>query len=70
MSAKIYPVLKSAKSRTLLDNATYLKWYEESVSDPAKFWGKHGKRIDWFSRSSINIKQYRRILECGHWHCR
>ena len=48
MSAKIYPVLKSAKTRTLIDNDRYLKWYEQSVEDPDAFWGKHGKRIDWF----------------------
>ncbi|MBP2237777.1 acetyl-CoA synthetase [Sinorhizobium kostiense] len=48
MSVKTYPVLESAKSQTLLDNETYLKWYEESVADPAGFWGRHGKRIDWF----------------------
>ncbi|KAJ36001.1 acetyl-CoA synthetase, partial [Agrobacterium tumefaciens] len=48
MSAKIYPVLKSAKARTLIDNERYQKWYQESVEDPEKFWDKHGRRIDWF----------------------
>ena len=48
MSAKIYPVLKSAKTGTLIDNDRYKKWYQDSVEDPEKFWGKHGKRIDWF----------------------
>jgi acetyl-CoA synthetase len=32
----------------LIDKDKYEKWYEESVEDPDKFWGKHGKRIDWF----------------------
>ena len=36
------------KKNTLIDNETYLKWYSESVKKPDKFWGKHGKRIDWF----------------------
>ncbi|MGH9917215.1 MAG: AMP-binding protein, partial [Pyrinomonadaceae bacterium] len=27
---------------------TYLSWYRQSIKDPEKFWGKHGKRIDWF----------------------
>ena len=48
MSAKTYPVLKSAKSRALIDNETYQKWYRESVENPERFWDKHGMRIDWF----------------------
>ncbi|MFY8100787.1 MAG: acetyl-coenzyme A synthetase N-terminal domain-containing protein, partial [Allorhizobium sp.] len=48
MSAKTYPVLKSAKVRALIDDDKYQKWYQESIEDPEKFWGKHGKRIDWF----------------------
>jgi acetyl-CoA synthetase len=48
MSDKVYKVLPSAKKRALIDNETYLKWYEESVKYPDKFWGRHGKRIDWF----------------------
>jgi len=48
MSVKTYPVLKPAKQRALIDDATYLKWYKRSVADPDAFWGEHGKRIDWF----------------------
>lgn len=48
MSEKLYPVLPEAKKNTLIDNETYLEWYEESVSDPDGFWAKHGRRIDWF----------------------
>ena len=48
MSAKTYPVLKAAKSRTLIDNETYQKWYRESIENPDRFWDKHGMRIDWF----------------------
>ena len=48
MSEKLYPVLAEAKKNTLIDNATYLEWYQESVSDPDGFWAKHGRRIDWF----------------------
>jgi acetyl-CoA synthetase len=48
MSQKIYPVQKPVKSHALIDKAKYEKWYEESVENPDKFWGKHGKRIDWF----------------------
>jgi len=49
MSVKTYPVLKPAKQRALIDNATYQKWYKQSVADPQAFWGEHGKRIDWFT---------------------
>ncbi|MBX5154470.1 hypothetical protein HJB78_26455, partial [Rhizobium lentis] len=48
MSEKIYPVTKPVKARALIDKDKYLKWYEESIENPDKFWGKHGKRIDWF----------------------
>ena len=48
MSAEVHRVLPAAKKRALIDNDTYLKWYKQSVKNPEKFWGKHGKRIDWF----------------------
>ena len=48
MSVTVHKVLPSAKKNALIDNDTYLKWYKESVANPDKFWGKHGKRIDWF----------------------
>lgn len=31
----------------------YAPWYEESVRDPDRFWGRHGKRIHWFEPYSI-----------------
>jgi len=48
MSQKVYKVLKDAKARAHIDQDTYLDWYQQSVKNPEKFWGKHGKRIDWF----------------------
>jgi acetyl-CoA synthetase len=45
---KIHKVQPAWKKRALIDNDTYLKWYAESVKNPDRFWGKHGKRIDWF----------------------
>ncbi|MGE0283841.1 MAG: acetate--CoA ligase [Rhizobiaceae bacterium] len=45
---KLHKVQPAWKKRALIDNDTYLKWYAESVKNPDKFWGKHGKRIDWF----------------------
>jgi acetyl-CoA synthetase len=48
MSEKVYPVPASWKKKAYVDDAAYKKMYAESVKDPAKFWGKHAKRIDWF----------------------
>ncbi|ESY41252.1 acetyl-CoA synthetase [Mesorhizobium sp. LNJC384A00] len=45
---KIHRVQPAWKKNALIDNDTYLKWYKDSVKNPDKFWGKHGKRIDWF----------------------
>jgi acetyl-CoA synthetase len=49
MSEKTYPVLKAAQARAHIDNDKYLKWYQESIDRPEKFWAKHGKRLDWFT---------------------
>ena len=48
MSDKIYAVPAAWKKRALVDAAAYDKTYAESVKDPAKFWGKQAKRLDWF----------------------
>ena len=44
----VHKVKAAWKKHALIDNETYLKWYKDSVKDPDRFWGKHGKRIDWF----------------------
>ena len=44
----VHKVQAAWKKRALIDNDTYLKWYADSVKNPDRFWGKHGKRIDWF----------------------
>ena len=44
----VHRVQPAWKKHALIDNETYLKWYADSVKNPDKFWGKHGKRIDWF----------------------
>lgn len=45
---RVHKVKSAWKKHALIDNETYLKWYKDSVKNPDKFWGKHGKRIDWF----------------------
>ncbi|HWK15775.1 MAG TPA: acetate--CoA ligase [Rhizobiaceae bacterium] len=44
----VHKVKPAWKKNALIDNETYLKWYADSVKNPDRFWGKHGKRIDWF----------------------
>jgi acetyl-CoA synthetase len=48
MSDKVYAVPAAWKKKAYVDDAGYQKMYAESVKDPVKFWGKQGKRIDWF----------------------
>ena len=45
---KVHRVKPAWQKDALIDRDTYEKWYRDSVKDPDKFWGKHGKRIDWF----------------------
>lgn len=45
---KSYKIQTAWKKRALIGIETYLKWYDESVKNPDRFWGKHGKRIDRF----------------------
>jgi len=48
MSVKTHKIQAAWKKNALVDNDGYLKMYKQSIKDPEKFWGKHGKRIDWF----------------------
>ncbi len=48
MSEKLYSVSKAWAKKAYVDDAKYKRMYNASVKDPAKFWGEHGKRIDWF----------------------
>ena len=69
MDEKIYyPDLKNSKSFKI-DKKKYNEMYEESISNPEKFWGKMGNRIDWinpftkvkntsFSNDDVSIKWY------------
>jgi len=50
----IFQVPADFAKNALIDNKTYLEWYDRSVNDPVGFWGEHGKRIDW-------IKPYTKV---------
>ena len=47
---KIFEVPEEAKAKAWIDNETYLKMYEESVTDPELFWDKQAERLDWFKK--------------------
>ena len=68
-SEKIYDVPAKWASGAWVDSATYRSMYQRSISDPAGFWGEHGKRIDWmkpysrvkntsFAPGNVSIKWY------------
>jgi acetyl-CoA synthetase len=41
-----------------IDEATYFRMYQESLADPDRFWGEHGRRIDW-------IKPYTKVCNAS-----
>ena len=55
----LYPVPEDWKSRTLCDNDSYLRMYEQSIADPEAFWAEQGKRIDW-------IKPYTEVKDVSY----
>jgi acetyl-CoA synthetase len=46
---KLYKVPGTWKKHAFIDAEGYQESYQQSVKNPDKFWGKHGKRIDWFT---------------------
>lgn len=54
MTEALYPVPAEWAKTAHADNQKYLEMYQASVDDPAKFWGEHGKRLDW-------IKPYTKV---------
>ena len=61
MSDEVIAVSPDWAKRAWVDEATYKEMYEASVSDPVRFWGEHGKRIDWikpYSPGSVRDVDY------------
>jgi acetyl-CoA synthetase len=54
MSEAVYPPSPEFVANSHCDKKKYDSMYEESVSDPDKFWGREGKRLDW-------IKPYTKV---------
>ncbi|PKU23453.1 acetate--CoA ligase [Telmatospirillum siberiense] len=43
----LFPVPADFAKSALINDDTYQKWYDRSITDPEGFWGEHAKRIDW-----------------------
>ncbi|WP_137168105.1 acetate--CoA ligase [Salinimonas lutimaris] len=48
-ASKTYPVPEYIKQNTHLTEAQYTKMYQQSVQDPAGFWGEHAGFLDWYT---------------------
>ncbi|HHB81544.1 MAG TPA: acetyl-coenzyme A synthetase, partial [Aliiroseovarius sp.] len=46
--SKTYPPAADFAAQAHVDAEKYAEMYAESVSDPDGFWGREGKRLDWF----------------------
>ena len=47
MADELIDVSAEWAKRAYVDDAKYKAMYEASIKDPARFWGEHGKRVDW-----------------------
>ncbi|MCC6595949.1 MAG: acetate--CoA ligase [Rhodanobacteraceae bacterium] len=67
--SNIHKVPPEFAARTRIDRSAYERDYAESIRDPAGFWGRIGKRLDWtkpytqvrdvsFDASNLHIKWY------------
>jgi acetyl-CoA synthetase len=59
MSDQLLPVPKDWAAKAYVDAAKYQAMYQASIDDPVKFWGEHGKRIDW-------IKPYSQVKDVDY----
>jgi acetyl-CoA synthetase len=53
-STTLIPIPEEFATTAWIDAAKYQRMYEESVRDPDRFWGEHGKRLQW-------IKPYTKV---------
>src|SRR5262247_250074 len=59
MAEAIHDVPSEWTRRAYVDDAKYKAMYEASIKDPDKFWGEHGKRLDW-------IKPYTKVKNTSY----
>ena len=46
--SELYPVPDNIKARTLMDEATYQRLYNQSVDDPDSFWAEQASNfLSW-----------------------
>ena len=51
-----FPIPADVAAIAWIDEATYTRMYQQSITDPESFWNEHGRRISW-------IKPYTKIKE-------
>src|SRR5436305_4404735 len=59
MAETIHDIPSDWTRRAYVDDAKYQAMYEASIRDPDKFWGEHGKRVDW-------IKPYTKVKNTSY----
>src|SRR5690348_8362122 len=58
MANAVIPVPDSVARAAWIDETTYRRMYEESLAAPDKFWGEHGRRLDW-------IKPFTKVMNAS-----
>jgi acetyl-CoA synthetase len=53
MTAKLYPVPETLQANGIISEEQYNAMYQESVTNPDKFWGEHKNIIDWYKEPTI-----------------
>src|SRR5882672_5262188 len=53
MSEIVIPVSEDWKRRAYITADKYESWYLDSVTDPNRFWGEHGRALDWIKPFSV-----------------
>jgi acetyl-CoA synthetase len=59
MADTIHDIPSDWAKRAYVDDAKYQAMYQASIRDPDKFWGEHGKRVDW-------IKPYTKVKNTSY----
>ena len=58
-STSLFPVPPQVAENAWVDAAKYQRMYDDSLRDPDRFWGEHGKRLTW-------IKPYTRVKNTSY----
>ncbi|KEY56859.1 acetate--CoA ligase [Serratia sp. DD3] len=48
-----HPIPSAIAERALINPARYQQYYQQSVQDPAAFWGEQGKILDWIKPYTV-----------------